>query len=168
MNMKTDELDNAKSEVTGIDPVTGSQHDLTPNQIKAYEPTQGVSMVTIFSSYAPTEQVMYFLAENNIPFRVVLGSYQGDIETSFAIPTSLFPVVLAARWLTDRQICVMHIRSIQNTNERITHFEYLAEQDDAKRFEFMGNMEVVSKQVALAETGYTYDPVSQMYSIIHK
>ena len=137
-------------------------------QQKMYEPTQGVTMVSIFSSFAPVEKVMYFLAENNIPFRVVLGSYQGAIETSFAIPTILFPQVLAAGWILDGQVCVMHTRTIQSSKESIVHFEYMQNQDVSSRFVYMGNMHIVPKNVALAEEGYTFDPVSMLYSIIRK
>ena len=137
-------------------------------QAKMYDPTQGVTMVSIFSSYAPVEKVMYFLAENNIPFRVVLGSYKGAIETSFAIPTILFPQVLTEGWILDGQVCVMHTRTIHNSKESIVHFEYMNNQDASSRFVYMGNMHIVPKNVALAEEGYTFDPVSMLYSIIRK
>lgn len=130
-----------------------------------YKPTDGVSMVSVFSSTKPVHDVMYFLAQNNIPFRICLGSYKGVVETSFCIPTMMMPIINEAKWILDGQESVMHVRSVQGTLENHVEFEYLRLENQL-RFQYQGKLALASKADALAADGYTYDPSGLTYSVI--
>lgn len=134
-------------------------------QMKQYEQTDGVSMISLFSSNKPVHDVMYFLAKNNVPFRICLGAYKGEVETSFCIPTMCMLTVLSAPWILEGQESVMHVRSIQNTLENHVQFEYL-NLKNTLRFQYQGQLKLVDKAEALASEGYTYDPTGLTYSII--
>jgi hypothetical protein len=105
--------------------------------------------------------VMYFLTDNNIPFKVMLGSYKGQRETSFTIPHDrLNDVILSG--LLDEQESILVLSAFNGRNERraIIVMRDTQEEIDA------GVLKHVSRSEAEASDGWTFDPLGENWFII--
>lgn len=109
--------------------------------------------------YLP-ETVMGYLLDNLIPFKVLLGRYKGENETSFIIEHSNLDRVKQAGFLNQQESIL--ILSAAGSGPRTAKIVYLKDEAEMSAGLFVP----ITKQEADAEDGWTYEPFSNTFFTI--
>ncbi len=115
--------------------------------------------VIFASGWAPA-QVMYFLLDNNIPHKVLLGSWEGTLEVSYLVPFDQYRNVVLGE-ITVGETCVLFLSKTTGLNYRHAVLRY----DDGEEIP-AGKFRPASKFEAESQSGWTYDPQTQSYYVI--
>ena len=98
------------------------------------------------------------MAHANIPAKPLMGRYKGDNEYSFISRMCDYPTI--APWL-DEEESILHIHSYDSRDQPKATLKYLKD----GREEYLGRMVPVSRDVALTQDAYTFDPTYGAYFI---
>lgn len=116
----------------------------------------------IFASDREVHEVMYFLANNDLQFKVLLGSYKGQRETSFIVEAEAY-VLLREAGLLDEQESILFVgQLIPGQRGRSAHMLDL----DTLEFTLLGNLVPVPRIIAERADGYSYDPTGDHWFTI--
>lgn len=105
------------------------------------------------------EVVMSFMVENLIKFKVLLGSYKNERETSYCVPADEFAKIVEAG-IVDEQESILVLGPFNGNGLRKAEIVYLAEEG---KTEPAGFFSVVSREQALSGEGWTFDPMSDSF-----
>lgn len=111
----------------------------------------GQSLITINAFRAS-------MANQGIPIKPLIGSYQGTTEHSFIARMSDYRHI--EPWLNDEE-SILHIHDYDARDNPRATLLYLKEGTEID----LGRMYPVSREEALAEHSWTYDPVYQRYFV---
>lgn len=118
--------------------------------------------LAIFASVAnPVHEVMYFLLDNNIPFKVTLGSYKGVRETSFVVQHSDLETISKAG-LLDGEESVLLLGKLLGTGRRQAVLEFRDGSPSVVIGFFHGSTRLNAEQ----SDGYSYCPVTRTYYVV--
>lgn len=98
------------------------------------------------------------MAHANITVKPLMGSYKGVTEYSFVSRMNDYPAISA--WL-DEEESILHIHSFNSRDVPKATLIYLKE----GRREDIGHMIAVSREEALAQESWTFDPAYNNYFI---
>jgi hypothetical protein len=107
------------------------------------------------------EKVMAFFVENKVPFKVLLGSYDGVHETSYCIPHQHFDSVIQAG-LVEEQDSILVLAHFNSDGLRAAEVVYL----DERKPEAVGFFVNVDRDDALRSTSWTFDPMNDKFFVI--
>lgn len=105
--------------------------------------------------------VMQFFIENEIQFKVLLGSYNGERETSYCVPEKFLPQIIQAGLLSEQE-SVLVLGQFQATGYREATIVFLNGQDAEKAGFFIN----VPKEEALHSVGWSFDPMNDKFFTI--
>jgi hypothetical protein len=114
------------------------------------------------------EDVMHFLASNNIRFKTLLGSYKGTREVSFLVSRDRFDDVMSQGFL-DQQESILVLKGTNAHDQRIAEIVYLnanEEQPEGVLAEEVGIFVEATREEAEAQDGYSFDPSNEKFYII--
>lgn len=111
--------------------------------------------------HAP-EDAMLFMAEHDIPFKVMLGSWQGKHELSFCVPEVFLPMVVDAGFIEEQE-SILTLGALDGKSPfRMASIEYR----DGRPVEEAGLFTPMLKDDALKQSGWTFDPGTQSFFVI--
>lgn len=152
--------------------VESESRDLVRYSPIVHEARQDSNFV-IFSSNKPAHEVMSFLVDNGIQFKILLGAYKGIRETSYLVASVMMPKVFASG-LVDDQESIMHLSHLPEPGTvpsyeelRTAHLEFI-QKDVENPILYLGNVVQVTGEVALQQEAYTYDPMQNTYFIVNE
>lgn len=126
-------------------------------QVKA----NNASFVIFAAQPAEPHDVMGFFLEQRMPFKVLLGCYNGMRETSYCVPALCLPDIIDAG-LLDEQDSILILNEYSAENEgRKASIRY-ANGD----IESIGYLVAVPTTEALAAAGWTFDPAQDKFFIV--
>lgn len=125
--------------------------------------TKEMISFTIFAvqPHAP-EEVMLFMTEHDIPFKVMLGSWQGKQEVSFCVPEVFLPLIVDAGFIEEQESILTLAPLDSKAPFRMASIEYR----DGRPVEEAGLFTPMPKADALKQSGWTFDPGTQTFFVI--
>ena len=123
---------------------------------KVLQDTQAVAV--IFSSFDATEQAMRMLAEAEIKFKVMLGKYNNEYETSYAIPAANLAWLISSGLVDGQERLFL----VTETEGAFCMYNQL-DSNGQIRIEEAGNIACISKEDAATAPAFTFDPEEGLY-----
>lgn len=114
----------------------------------------------VFSSFMTSTEVMERLVEKGITFKVLLGSYKGERETSYETPFSDFVQVMQSGIL-DGQESILLIGGNSGTDAVLLFNKFNA--DGSLNIERLGELTVLDPAVLKDYKAWSYDPAAGLY-----
>lgn len=107
--------------------------------------------------------VMQFFVEHNVPFKVLLGSYNGERETAYCVPQEHFETVIQAG-LVDEHESVLVLGQFNSYGLRKADILFLdGREATAESAGFFVNTD---RDSALKSNGWTFDPMGDKFFVI--
>lgn len=120
----------------------------------------------VFSSSKPAAEVMYFLQEQNIAFKPMVGRYLNqEAEVSYIVPTANMLSIIESDLIVDQE-CVLGLQQIAQQGLRKAVFVYANYDERTINVKDMGTFTPVSRSEAYNADGWTFDPHTGMYFTI--
>lgn len=116
------------------------------------------AVAIFFSSFEASEVVMRKLSEGDIRFKVLLGRYDMQYETSYTIPAEHLEWLIAST-LVDGQESLMLLNLQGEGFLMYNQFDANGE----LRIERLGEIITISKDDALQRAAFTFDPEDGLY-----
>lgn len=105
--------------------------------------------------------VMNFMADQGIPFQVLLGSYKGQLETSFIIPHIRLEAMAVSGYV-DEQESILILGAVNQNGTRPARIRFLETGEELD----LGSLTRVTKEEALTNDGWTFNPMINSYFTI--
>ena len=124
--------------------------------------TSGTHM--IFSSVKnPAEVVMTKLVEAKIAFKVLLGSYKTQRETSYLIGAEHLETIFASGLIEDEE-SILVLGNAQKNNKREAFLVFNTQDDSGNSgIQHLGLLDVLSHEEAATADAWSYDPTLGVY-----
>lgn len=121
----------------------------------------------IFSSHTPPEDVMYFMAEHNVPYQILLGSYKGQREVSYMVPYNYLDMMVDANLtgVNDGQESYLHLKEARN-NGREAIIKYFRPNEDGADELLIGTLRNVGKEEALQHESWSFNPLTKSWFVV--
>lgn len=103
--------------------------------------------------------VMSFMVENSIPFKVLLGSYKNERETSYCVPQDQFQRILDAGIVTEQE-SILVLGHFESSGLRKAEIVYLSNDRESEPAGYFVN---VGRDKVPSLDGWTFDPMSDQF-----
>lgn len=123
--------------------------------------TANGSFVIFAAQPNAVHDVMSFLVENKIPFKVLLGSYNGERETSYCVPAEHFDTVIQAGLVAEQE-SILVLGHFNSSGLRKAEIVFLNGQET----ESVGFFVNVEREEAFNQAGWTFDPMGEKFFTI--
>ena len=138
-----------------------SKHDTLENHVKTVYKRTSAELVIFATQPIPVEETMRLLSEAKVPFKVMLGSYKGEYETSFITPFQYLLQVIELG-LLDEQECIMTLSNMQQNGKRLADLVYNVHDENGQpTVDGLGFFGPINEE-GLPDA-WTFDPNSGLY-----
>lgn len=123
--------------------------------------TNNSSFVIFAAQPHEPHTVMEFMRQNNIQFKVLLGQYNGVVETSYCVPADQFTLISLAG-IVDDQESLLILGPYQESGMRKASILFIQDSSIKEVGEFVQ----ITKEESSNFQGWTFDPMGSTYFTI--